>query len=271
VARALADVGLNVVRVSRSKRPGWRLFDAERDDIDDLLSEQAALVVNCAGVLASEIDPRKASSVRRAELVNERFPHLLAAAAGERGMRVVHISTDAVFDADAGRCDEGARRFADDVYGSTKRRGEPTTHNAVTLRCSFVGRDPVRRRGLVEWILGHPRGAEVTGFVDQVWNGLSSSQVAAVCADLAGRELFERARSEGAVHHLYEDPPLTKHDLVVLLVRLFRPDLVAVPAEGGQPITRLLGTRNVCLRERLESHSPRADSLVRQAVCKDTE
>ena len=167
--------------------------------------------------------------------------------------------------------DEGARHFADDVYALTKRQGEPTTENAVTLRCSFVGRDPVRKRGLVEWVLGQPRGMEVAGFVDQAWNGLSSAQVAAVCVDLVDRELLKHAQMrEGGVHHLYEDPPLTKHDLVVLLIHLFRPDLVPVPTESGRPVTRLLATRNVCLRERLESHPPRAESLAGHAACKDT-
>ncbi len=262
IARAVAArPDLEAVRTSRAARPGWLRFDAERDSAETLLVEPVDLVVNCAGVLASEIGPDDPAGVRRAVVVNGRFPHELALAARERGVRLVHVSTDAVFRDDAGRCFEDGDRFADDVYGATKRRGEPALDNALSLRCSFVGPDPQRRRGLLEWLLAQPPGTELDGYVDQAWNGLTSAQVASVCLTLVDAELFARARSEGPVHHLFEDPPLTKHGLLALCAHSFRPDAAVVPVESGRPVTRVLGTRHAVLRACLESTPPRAASL----------
>ncbi len=164
VVRAALDRGHDVISAGRAPRPGRLRFDAETDRTELLFASSPDIVVNCAAVLASEIDPGDPESVARAERVNARFPHALADVAQEKGARVIHISTDAVFREDAGVCLEDDDAFATDVYGSTKRRGEPSSGNALSVRCSFVGIDPERHRGLLEWLLAQPPGAEVAGF-----------------------------------------------------------------------------------------------------------
>jgi len=255
VARAFEAAGKDVLRTGRRARSGWIQFDAERDSPEQLPIHDVELIVNCAGVLTAEIDATERASVERAEAVNARFPQALS----ECSVRLIHISTDAVFRDDAGSCFEDDDRFADDVYGATKRRGEPDAPNALTLRCSFVGRDPERRRGLLEWILG--QSGNIPGYVDQLWNGLVSTQVASVCERLASDDLFERARSEGRVHNLFENPPLTKHDLLELIVKSFGLDAKIVPVESGHPSTRVLAARHRTLAGYLESVPSRLASL----------
>jgi dTDP-4-dehydrorhamnose reductase len=254
--------GAEVVPVGRTPQPGWLTFDAERGLPEELFRGQRLdLVVNCAASLASEIDPGDAATVERAHALNVRFPHALAAAAELAGARVVHVSTDAVFRADALTCLEDDESFAEDVYGRTKLLGEPTAANALSIRGSFIGTDPSRRRGLLEWLLAQPPRAEIAGYVDHAWNGLMSTQFAAVCAALADPTLFERARAEGRVHHLYENPPLSKYELLVLCARAFDAPVLVVPAESSAPSTRVLGSRHRVLLEQLESLSPRASAL----------
>jgi len=257
VARMLATVpGVEVLRSSRALRRGWVELDAEGGAAaarSALGSVEPDLVVNCAGVLASELSPAGATELRRAVAVNALFPHDLGLAAEARGVRVVHVSTDAVFRAAAGRCFEDDEGYATDVYAATKRLGEPLLGNVVSLRCSFVGRLPDRRGGLLEWIAQHPPGAEVQGFVDQAWNGLTTAHVARVCAALAEPSFFERARAEGHVHHLFHDPPLTKHELLVLIAEAFGLELTVTPVSSGRATSRVLGTRYSVLREHLES------------------
>jgi len=256
VAADLAASGHQVVRTSRSPRTGWLTFDATRDDPNDL-AVGADFLVNCAAVLAADSERDQ----RQAQAVNGLFPLELAAT----GVRLVHISTDAVFSDQAGRCFEDTTPDAADPYGESKRAGEPNSPNALTIRCSFVGVDPDRRRGVVEWLLGAPAGATVAGFVDQSWNGLVSTQVARLCGALADEEFFARARGEGPVHHVFEDPPLTKHSLVVEVAAAFRLPVTVEPRESGRPVSRVLGTRYHVLREHLESGPGRAASLAQLA------
>jgi dTDP-4-dehydrorhamnose reductase len=265
VARAAESRGAVVVGTGRAPLPGRVAFDARRDNPAELFRNPVDLVVNCAAVLASEIDPSDEDTVAAAEWVNAMFPHALAEQAGRHGARLVHISTDAVFREDAGTCREDDTGFAGDVYGSTKRRGEPAAANALSLRCSFVGWDPARHRGLLEWLLAQPDGAEVQGFTDQIWNGLASTQVAAVCAAVANPDLFCRARDEGPVHHLFEDPPLTKCALLKLCADVFGKPVTVVPQASLRPVSRVLATRHTVLRECLESGATRSAALAELA------
>lgn len=251
--------GDEVLRAGRLPRPGWLLFDAVRNDPAVLFSRWGVeFVVNCAGVLASDIEEHADGE---AEAVNATFPHALAASAETFGARLVHISTDAVFAADSGRCVEGDVPAASDPYGRTKLAGEPGRANALTLRCSFVGLDPERHRGLLEWLLSRQSGARVDGFLDHAWNGLTSTQAAAVCAALADPGLFGRARAEGSVHHLFEDPVVSKYELLKQCARSFETGVSVVPRESGSPVTRTLGTTHVTLAECLQCVPPRAQSL----------
>jgi hypothetical protein len=114
---------------------------------------------------------------------------------------------------------------------------------------------------LLEWLRRQPAETVVEGYVDQIWNGLASLQLAGTCAALADRELFERARAEGAVHHLFEDPPISKYELLVLCARTFDVAVSITPATSGRPSTRVLGTRHRVLAEQLESLPLRAAAL----------
>jgi dTDP-4-dehydrorhamnose reductase len=272
VVRALRSAGADVGCAGRRTEPGWIGFDAERDDVRELFRVPVGLVVNCAGVLASEIDPDDPASVRRAQAVNAQFPNDLAQAALASSARLVHVSTDAIFRRDAGRCLEDCRLFAQDVYGATKRLGEPDLDNSLSLRVSFVGLDPARRRGIVEWLRRLPARSRIEGFVDQAWNGLVTTQVARVCASLLDPAVFDAARLEGESHHLFEDPPLTKRDVVAMCALAFGLDLEIVPSASGDPSTRVLGTRHAVLSDCLESGPPRAlaiESLARRETALD--
>ena len=206
--------------------------------------------VNCIGVTRPNIDERDADSVRRAEAVNARFPHELAAAAADAGTRVVHVSTDGVFADDAGRCFEDTQPAPADVYGRTKLAGELSDPHALTLRCSVVGPDPAGRRGLLEWFLAQPDGAEVTGYADHRWSGVTTLQLAELCRELIVRDGFERVRAESPVHHVCLNEPLSKHALLVAFGAAYDKRVTVASGPGPQPpVTRVLGTRFSALDE----------------------
>jgi dTDP-4-dehydrorhamnose reductase len=130
-------------------------------------------VVNCAGIVKSECDKHDASYIYA---VNSSAPHTLARMTEGR-CRVVHISTDCVFDGAYGARTEEEAPDATDVYGRTKASGELVGYeHCVTLRTSFIGRDHVRRRGLLEWLL--TQSDEAPGYSNMLWSGLSTYELA---------------------------------------------------------------------------------------------
>jgi dTDP-4-dehydrorhamnose reductase len=222
VSRGLDAAGMPVVRMQRADPAGPNYLDAEcpnaEAQLDTLLSRmQPRYVINCAGVLKSEIDRGGSAALLRAIRVNAVFPHLLAQAAARSGACVIHMSTDGVFSGTAGRpYVESDVTDAADHYGRTKALGEVESAGVLNVRCSIVGRDPLHSRGLLEWLLRAPDGSELAGYADQRWNGVTTNQFAALCAAMIGTDCFEQIRRESPVIHFCPNPAITKYDLLNL-------------------------------------------------------
>lgn len=204
---------------------GW--FDADRvhlgidarqsDPIPALLSRLAPdVAVNCIGI------PKQLPDANRPEMmedVNGRFPHRLASECDRLGIRLIHISTDCVFSGRKGNYSETDPPDPVDLYGRTKRDGEPLGSAALILRVSFIGRQLRGNHGLLEWFLGQ-EGGRVKGFRRAIFSGLTTT---AMSRCLAG--IIDSQPGLQGVYHLASEP-ISKFDLLVLLR-----DALEVPIE----------------------------------------
>ncbi len=206
--------------------------------------------INCIGITSNEIDETNSKSVQRAILVNSLFPHELAGLAREIGVRVIHISTDGVFARDAGECMEDSPQQCFDIYGKTKSLGEVTETGFVNLRCSIIGPDDINKKGLLEWFYNQPQGAEVSGYTNHLWNGVTTLQFAKLCYKLILNDSFDAVRDEAHVHHFCPNQPLSKFELLQLFQSIFRPDVKITPfTDQKQRVSRILGTRYYKLKK----------------------
>ena len=175
-------------------------------------------VVNCIGLVkqheAAE-DPYLAVSL------NSLLPHRLARLAAEIGARLVHVSTDCVFDGRRGGYRESDRSDAVDLYGRSKALGETTPGQsaAVTLRTSFIGRELGRpTHGLLEWLLGRA-GGEVNGFASSIYSGLTALELASVIH----RVVTDHPDLVGV--YQVGGPPVSKYDLLRLIAETYELDI----------------------------------------------
>ena len=108
------------------------------------------VVVNAVG-LVKQLE--EAGDPYLAVAINSLLPHRLAGVCERTGARLIHISTDCVFDGRRGGYVETDLPNAQDLYGRSKALGEttPAEPAALTLRTSFIGRELTEpRHGLVE-------------------------------------------------------------------------------------------------------------------------
>src|SRR3546814_10553594 len=109
-------------------------FDAENPEclVELFARHRPDVLVNCVGVVKQLAS---AGRVLDAVPINALLPHRLARLCGIAGARLVHISTDCVFDGARGDyCEEDAPN-ALDLYGTSKRWGEVIDQpHAITLR-----------------------------------------------------------------------------------------------------------------------------------------
>lgn len=205
-------------------------------------------IVNCVGIVKSECDKYHPDVVRA---VNGETPHVLAQLArltwsADLPCRVIHLSTDCVFDGSRGGRTESDSPDATDLYGRTKAAGELVGDpHCVTLRTSFIGHDPIHRRGLLAWLLD---GTDpIDGYTEMWWSGLSAPELARVVG---------RVAADPSLRGLYQvaGPVISKADLLTTLLDAFGRKRVVRRVE--QP--RIDRTMNGDRFERITNYKPPA-------------
>ena len=214
-------------------------FDILKDDLEDLIGLQNSFdyVLNCAGLIKHKIDEKKFSDVFAAFKVNSIFPHQLALCLGGRS-KIIQIGTDCVFDGLEGNYRELSPRNAFDLYGVSKREGEVRSGNFMIIRSSVIGREIDSSTELLEWVLSSEFDTNLNGFVDHMWNGVTTLDFANIVGGIIEGDNFK-----SGIQHLIPRDQVSKFELLNLISQTFnRKDLKVIPVESGHQINRTLGT-----------------------------
>lgn len=182
------------------------------DSVDAILDRVAPdIVINAVGIIKQR-DEAKAAIPSIA--INSLWPHLLAKKCEERGIRMIHVSTDCVFSGHT--TPEGGYResdFADayDLYGRSKLLGEVIEMpNVVTLRTSIIGWQFGPQTSLIGWFASH-RHEHLKGFTKAIFSGLTTTALTEMMRDI----VFPRASLTGLYHVSAE--PIDKFTLLTKL------------------------------------------------------
>lgn len=178
------------------------------------------VVLNCAGITKRRPEvnvPLEAISV------NALFPHQLARWAGENGKRVIHFSTDCVFDGAEGPYSEASETTGNDAYGRTKALGEIRYDHTLTIRSSFIGRELAVHSELLDWFL-RQRGPSINGFTDAWYSGISTIEMARIVGDI-----IEYHPEINGLHQLSMPEPISKYDLLRLAREAFSKTIEIIP------------------------------------------
>lgn len=218
----------------------WAALDASSagDEALAAILDGQQWVVNAIGITKPLIHDDDAAEVERALLVNSLFPHRLARAAARVSARVLQIATDCVYSGAHGNYAEDVAHDALDVYGKTKSVGEVYAAGAHHLRCSIIGPEPKERKFLLEWFRGQPRDAEVQGFLNHRWNGVTTLHFAKLCEGI-----IRHGPPLPHLHHVVPADAETKADLLAALAEAYgRHDVRIRRVEASSHVDRTLRT-----------------------------
>ncbi len=230
---ALGACGSNeVVGVDRHTLFGtpFRLVQADLLDgdivrrlMDDLRPDA---VIHCAAIAdleACEADPA------RAHRMNATLPKRIAEACAERQVRLIHISTDAVFDGDKdGAYTEDDEPDPHGVYAITKLEGERgvlRAHPAATVaRVNFYGWSASGKRSLSEFFVNRlSQGSNVNGFTDVRFCPLFVGHLGEILLQILSRQM-------PGIYHVVGPQAMTKYQFGVEIARRFGlPDRLISP------------------------------------------
>ncbi len=129
---------------------------------------QPEVLIHCAAM--ADVDSCERNP-QTAQAINAEVPAQLAALCARRDVRMVHISTDAVFDGQRGSYTEEDSPNPLSVYARTKLEGEggvlAADPRALVLRVNFYGYSLSGRRSLAEFFLNNLSDDQpVKGFTD---------------------------------------------------------------------------------------------------------
>ena len=226
-----------------------REFDAEVDDFsivaDDLGPED--FVINCIGLVKARIDESQHESVLRAIQLNALLPHEIQRVVAISGTKVIQIATDCVFSGTKGNYTETDPHDPLDVYGKTKSLGEVRSENFMNLRTSIIGPEMSGHTSLYDWVRLQTKNAEVNGFLDHIWNGITSKAFARLV-----RGVIEKDTFRVGVQHVTPKGQLPKATLVSeIAASLGRADIKVKPINTASAIDRSLNTESQLTNESL--------------------
>jgi dTDP-4-dehydrorhamnose reductase len=197
-----------------------------------LLEEFPHAVVHCAALPTIETclaDPAKARTL------NTEVPKKLAQLCFHVGAKLVHLSTDTVFDGVAGNYQPTDQPAPLNLYGETKAAAEVEVlrygreHAAVLRTSPIIGNSPGGDRGLHERLfLSWKEGRPTSLFTDEIRQPVEVSNLADVTI-----ELCDRPNLSGLFHWAGTDA-LSRHEIGVRIARHFGLDAGSLV----QPISR---------------------------------
>lgn len=207
-----------VLHGDRKRFESYKIFSPENtienlkvedtQSVFDVLEElEPDVILNCAGITRRR---EEISDLIRAISVNALFPHLLARWAKDNGVRVLHFSTDCVFDGKLGNYSEESPTTPEDFYGHTKALGEIRYDHSLTIRSSFVGQELAVHSELLDWFL-QQKGKKIGGFTNAMYSGISTTQMARVVGDI-----IEFHPELNGLYNLAMPQPISKYDLLCL-------------------------------------------------------
>lgn len=202
-----------------------RLDDVDADNFDTIIralaSIQPDVVINCIGLIKQlpiTNDPLSAITV------NSQLPHRISMICRAAKVRMVHLSTDCIFNGKKGMYTEHDISDAEDIYGRTKYLGEVNYPHCITLRTSFIGHELKGKYGLVEWFLA--QNEKIRGFTKAIYSGLPTIEIARIINDY----VLPNPALNGVYH--VSSAPISKYDLLKLIAAKYSKEIEIEPYEN---------------------------------------
>jgi dTDP-4-dehydrorhamnose reductase len=176
-------------------------------------------VINCAAL--ANVDLCEAEP-ELAKQLNSELPEKLANYVARGGARLVHVSTDAVFDGKRGEYTEQDEPNPLSQYARTKLMGEQAVLDAnpeaIVARVNLFGWSLSGERSLAEWFFNNlSAGNSIMGFTDVYFCPL-------LVNDLAKLLLRMLENGMQGLYHVVSSECSSKYDFGVRLARVFELD-----------------------------------------------
>ena len=169
------------------------------------------IIINCAGITTRRgIDRSNFEFIK----LNTLLPNILSEWVKSNEKKLIHFSTDCVFNGQNGPYLDSDLPDANDLYGKTKSLGEVTNKYTLTIRSSMIGLELENKTELLEWLLTN-NNRDIEGYDNAFYSGVSTIQMAKYI-NLILEKFIDLA---GVIN--ISSLPISKYNLLNLLIKKF--------------------------------------------------
>lgn len=224
-----------VFGLARNIEESAHVFNADVSDthkLEKIISEnQFDAVINCIGILNKDAEDHPSKAV----WFNSYFPHFLESITKGTSTKVIHISTDCVFNGKRGGYIETDQKDGYGYYAQSKALGEVYNEKDLTIRTSIIGPELNKNGiGLFHWFMSQPENAQLKGYSQAYWSGITTIELAKVID-----EVLSSQNASGLVQVAGKEK-IDKYNLLKLFNEVFRNNTVAIDSDDSYRIDKSL-------------------------------
>lgn len=212
---------------------GWYNFhkalipgvDSYKTDITDKRSVKEFLsdykpdiILHCASLTNIDYCEKNKEETKR---VNVEGTQNIASACNSRDIKLVYVSTDAVYDGQKGNYTEDDPVSPCNYYGFTKYEAEDTIKehkNHIIVRTNIFGWNIQNKHSIAEWILYNlQNGSSISGFKDAIFSSIYTIELARIIDIMLDNNLI-------GTFNLASKTSMSKYDFALLIAEVFNKD-----------------------------------------------
>ena len=206
------------------------------------------VVINCVGVIKQKI--YKSIDHKYIFYVNSVFPHELYKITQLVNARLIHFSTDCVYDGRKGNYKEIDKPNSRDLYGLSKILGELNYPNSITLRTSIIGHEIKNKLGLFEWFMSQKKNCQ--GFANCYFSGFPTNEIFNIILKIINK------KNLSGIYNL-SSYKISKYNLLKLIAKIYKKK-IKVYKNSNIKIDRSLNSKR--LKNLIKYKSPSWEKLI---------
>lgn len=189
------------------------------------------IIINCIGLINQKAN---ASDIHDYIKINTLFPHKLNEIAKKYKSKLIHITTDCVFDGVTGNYNENSKPNSNEIYGISKLLGEP--EDCTIIRTSIIGHEIKHKKSLLEWVISKKNG-KINGYTNHFWNGVTCLKLANIIMEIIKKNLFWNG-----IRHIYSSNNISKYELCCIINDIYKLNINIEETQHNNCINRVLNS-----------------------------
>lgn len=209
----------------------FNLDVSKTDELQTILSEHNFdVIINAIGILNKDAE----DNPEKAVWFNSYFPHFLEMSTKGTKTKVIHISTDCVFNGEKGGYTENDIKDGIGFYAQSKALGEIDNEKDLTIRTSIIGPEINQNGiGLFHWFMSVPENIEIGGYTKAFWSGLTTIELAKVIMHVIENDI-------SGLLQVAPEEKIDKYSLLKLFNEIFRNNTITVNPNDDYKVDKSL-------------------------------